>query len=52
MTSQTGKQTIAVHIFFNVSKSKDNQTMKSGQLIKYNMRNVSWKIEVKHVSNL
>ena len=28
MTSQPGKQTIAIHILPNISRSKDNQTMK------------------------
>ena len=28
MTSQNGKQTIAIHILPNISNSKDNQTMK------------------------
>ena len=40
MTSQPGKQTIAVHILPNISKSKGNQTMKFGKLIEYNMRNI------------
>ena len=40
MTSQPGKQTIAVHVFPNVSKSKDNHMVKFGQLIEYNMRNI------------
>ena len=40
MTSQTGKQTIAIQILLNISWSKDNQTMKFGQLIEYNMRNI------------
>ena len=40
MTSQAGKQTIAIHILSNISGSKGNQTMKFGQLIKYNMRNI------------
>ena len=40
MTSKPGKQTIAIHIFLNILKSKENQTMKFGQLIGYNMRNV------------
>ena len=39
MTSQHGKQVIAIHIFPNISRSKYNQTMKFGQLTKYNMRN-------------
>ena len=39
MTSQPGLQTIALHILLNIS-SKDNQVMKFGQLIEYNMRNI------------
>ena len=37
--SQPGKQTIAIHILPNIPRSKDNQAMKFGQLIEYNMRN-------------
>ena len=40
MTSQLGKQTIAVHILLNISRSKGNQTMKTGQLTEYKMRNI------------
>ena len=40
MTSQSGKQTIATHIFPNIYKSKNNQTMKFGQLIEYNVINI------------
>ena len=40
MTSQTGKQTIPIHILSNISRSKANQTMKFGQLIEYNTRNI------------
>ena len=40
MASQPGLQTIAMHILPNISRSKSNQTMKFGQLIKYNMRNI------------
>ena len=40
MTSQYGKQTIAMHIFPNISKGKDNQTMKSGHSTEYNIRNI------------
>ena len=29
-----------MHIFTNISRSKDNQAMKFGQLIEYNMRKV------------
>ena len=40
MTSQPGKQVIAIHILSNISKGKRNQTMKFDQLIEYNMRNI------------
>ena len=40
MTSQPGKQTIVINTLSNVSRSKGNQTIKFGQLIEYNMRNV------------
>ena len=40
MTSQTGKKTIAIHILPNIERSKDNQIMKFGQLIKYTMRKI------------
>ena len=40
VTSQTGQQIIAIHILRNISRSKDNQEMKFGQLIEYNMRNI------------
>ena len=39
MTSQPGKQTIAILILPNISRNKGNQTMKFGQLVEYNMRN-------------
>ena len=39
MTSQLGKQIIAIHILRDISRSKDNQTMKFGQLTEYNMGN-------------
>ena len=39
MTSQPGKQTIAIDILSNISRSKGNQTMKFAQLMEYNMRN-------------
>ena len=38
MTSQTGKQTIATYILCNISRSKNNQTMKFDKFIKYNVR--------------
>ena len=40
MTSQPGWQAIAIHILPNISRSEGNQTMKFGQLIEYNMRNI------------
>ena len=40
MTSQSSKQTIAIHILLNISRSKDNQAMKFSQLIKHKMRNI------------
>ena len=40
MTSQPGKQTIAIHILPNISRNKDNQAMKFGQLLEYNMRSI------------
>ena len=40
MTSQPGLQAIAVHILPNISQSKGNQTIKFGQLIEYNKRNI------------
>ena len=41
MTSQPGKQTIAIHTLPNISRNKVNPTMRFGQLIEYNMRNIS-----------
>ena len=40
MTSQPGKQTIAIHILPNISRSIFNQAMKFSQLIEYNKRNI------------
>ena len=40
MTSQVGKQAIAIHVLPSVSRSKANQTMKFGQLVEYNMGNI------------
>ena len=36
MTHQPGKQTIAIHILYCISKSKGNQVMRSGKLVEYN----------------
>ena len=40
MTPQPGLQTIALLILPNISQSKDNQSMKFGQLIEYNKINI------------
>ena len=40
MMSQSGKQRIAIHILTNISGSKSNQTIKFGQLIEYNTKNI------------
>ena len=52
MTSQPRKQTIAIQILPKISKSKDNQVIKFGQLIEYNIRiifltNYTQNVEVK-----
>ena len=39
MMSQTGTQIITTRILPYISRSKDNQAMKFGQLIEHNMRN-------------
>ena len=33
MTSQPGEQTLAIHILTNISRNKDNHTMKLGNRI-------------------
>ena len=40
MTSQPGQQTITINILPNVSQSKSSQTMKIGQVIEHNNRNI------------
>ena len=40
MTSQPVSETTAIHILPNTSQSKDNQTMKFGQIIEYNKINI------------
>ena len=40
MTSQLGKQTIAIYTLSNISRSKGNQTKKFGHLIEYTIRNI------------
>ena len=44
-----GKQTIAIHISPNISRSKGNQVTKFNQLIEYNMRNIFLK---NHTQNM
>ena len=43
MTSQSGSQTIAIDVLPNISRSKDNQAMKIGQLKEHNKRNIFFK---------
>ena len=40
MTSQTGLQTIAIHILLNISENNGNKTIKFGVLIEYNEKNI------------
>ena len=40
MMLQPGYQTIVIHMLPNISRSKDKQTMKFGQLIDYDTRNI------------
>ena len=40
MTSQNEKQSMSKHILPNISGGKENQTMKFGRLIDYNIRNI------------
>ena len=45
MTSQPGKQAIAINSLPNISRGKGNQTIKFGQFTENNIRNIfSWKI--------
>ena len=37
MTPQPGKQTVAIQLLRNLSRSKGNKTVKSGQLIEYSI---------------
>ena len=40
MMSQLGVPTIAIHILPNIPQSKGNWTMKFGQIIEYNKKNI------------
>ena len=42
MTSQPGKQIIAIHILHNISTTKSNQAIKFGQLTEYNIIPKMW----------
>ena len=39
MMSQPGQKTMAIHILTNISRSKNNQAMKFGELIEYKTMN-------------
>ena len=43
MTSQPGSHLIAIHTLPNISRSKDNQTMKFDQVMEYSKRNIFFK---------
>ena len=49
MTSQSGTQASATHTLTNASRSKDNQAMKFGQLIEYNIRNIFLENDIQSV---
>ena len=40
MTSENGTQKVKINVLPDISKSKDNQTMKFGQLKEYSMKNI------------
>ena len=40
MTSQTVQQIITIHVLPNIFRSKGNQAIRFGQLIRYSVRNV------------
>ena len=40
LTPHSGKQTNTIHLLPNTSRSKKNQTLKFGQIIEYNNRNI------------
>ena len=46
MTSQAGQQVITIHTLPNISKSKDNQATKFGQLTEYNVKGIRNYIDV------
>ena len=54
MMSQPGKQTLAIHILINIniSRRKDNQTTKFGQLIQYSITKSYTKCGIKTIPGL
>ena len=40
MTPLPGKQTVTLPILLNISQSKGNQTLKFGQVMEYNKKNI------------
>ena len=44
MTPHTEQQIITINILYNISRSKADQTMKLGQLIGYNKKNIPLQI--------
>ena len=42
--SQPGSETVSIHMLANISRNRENQAMKFGQLIEYNMRNIFLRI--------
>ena len=49
MMSKTAKQIITTHISLNISRSKCYQTIRSGKLIEYKLRNIFLINNVKNV---
>ena len=47
MTSHPGKKATTIHILPNISRSKDNQPIKFGQLIEYNIEIFFFKNDAK-----
>ena len=43
LTSEPGYETVTIYILPNISRNKGNQTMKLGQLIEYNKKNILFK---------
>ena len=52
MTSQPGKQAIAIAILTNISRSKGNQAMKFGQSTECKTRSIFEKKKKKHIQNM